>query len=156
MQSYAMCSGMTLLEQGGWPRWPTVIPSNLTHSVILWCKQTKMYGVCPNTYFIHRRHCKCMETKCFCRKIDYCCNLKSITELLKFLTHFLYHLDILHCQLHIWHRAVSTVFRVCKMSVAPDNNGKATLVKLAEAKQIAGTKTSKTTWTHYRLHMQGW
>lgn len=35
MQSWAMCSGMTLLEQGGRTRWLTVILSNLTCSVIL-------------------------------------------------------------------------------------------------------------------------
>lgn len=33
-QSCAMCSGMSLLEQGGWIRWPTVV--KLTCSVILW------------------------------------------------------------------------------------------------------------------------
>lgn len=81
-------------------------------------------------------------TKCFCRKIDSSCNLKGITELLEFL--FLYSHDILHCQLHIWHRVVSTFFHVCKMPVAPDNNGKAFLAKLADAKHIVGTKTSKT------------
>ncbi|NWH38719.1 SUN2 protein, partial [Chloropsis hardwickii] len=32
----AMWSGMTLLEQGGWTKWPLVVCSNLTHSVILW------------------------------------------------------------------------------------------------------------------------
>lgn len=35
-QSCAMCFGMTFLEQGGWTRWTTVTPSNLTDSVILW------------------------------------------------------------------------------------------------------------------------
>lgn len=67
MQPYAMCSGMILLgsSQGGWPRWPTVVPSNLTHSGILWCKQTKICGACPNTYFIHSRHHKCCGNKMF-------------------------------------------------------------------------------------------
>lgn len=35
-QSCAMCSGMAMLEQGGWTRWPTGIPSNMSHSVVLW------------------------------------------------------------------------------------------------------------------------
>lgn len=39
-QPHAMCSGMTLSEQGSWSRWPSVVPSILTHSVawagVLW------------------------------------------------------------------------------------------------------------------------
>lgn len=39
-QPHAMCSGMTLPEQGSWSRWPSVVPSILTHSVawagVLW------------------------------------------------------------------------------------------------------------------------
>lgn len=33
-QPSAMCSRMTLLQQGGWTRWPPVVPSNLTCSLI--------------------------------------------------------------------------------------------------------------------------
>lgn len=33
-QSCAMCIGMTLLQQGDWTRWPTLVASNLIHSVI--------------------------------------------------------------------------------------------------------------------------
>lgn len=36
VQSCAMCSGMTLPEQEDWIRWPSVVPSNIAHSVILW------------------------------------------------------------------------------------------------------------------------
>ena len=35
MQSCAMCSGMTLLEQAGGTWWPTVVPSHPTHCGIL-------------------------------------------------------------------------------------------------------------------------
>lgn len=35
-KSCAMSSRLSLLVQGGWPKWPPVVPSNLVHSVFLW------------------------------------------------------------------------------------------------------------------------
>lgn len=35
-QSCAVCCRMTLLERGSGSRWPTAVPFNMTHSVILW------------------------------------------------------------------------------------------------------------------------
>lgn len=35
METYSMCSRMTLPDLGGWTRLHIVVPSNLIHSVIL-------------------------------------------------------------------------------------------------------------------------